>query len=945
MALNFQIDIENAAGVKQGSGPITSATHWRYTARLDEAGDFSFEMPASDPKAALVQKKMIARAYALLGPAGGLRVEVGAGIIDQIERQPDENGAGHVTVSGNDLIRELTYRSVLNLKLYTGGNPVSHAAAVAAVASFAPAGWTIGADSTPPNNSVYGYFNGETVLSALIKTAEKSQNHFYRSTGRTLNFASTFTPSGLRAIKAPPGAALDLGAITCAITDISELQNLYDLLTRIYPRGSGNADAQLTLRASTRAAPAGYTVDRIANYIENTGYAATYGRIEQQLDFREIGPVSNTTPDIVSASNMLFDAALETLKRRSVELDDKSYTISLAGCGQLLRPMQTIRVVYRDLAAGLDINRDLNILESTWEVSQAGLYTTGLTVSSADRKPPDDQSVMVGTVGAGRIYQALPQLSANSYVTAYRVNVDKDNIAGSRFRFGNEVTQLQQVLYEFQLLPFESTVKSVGGASGGSGALATTGPSTDVSGASSGANNTSGAPSVPNSGAPSVTNTGAPSVTNTGAAAGNTGAALGNTGSATGNTGGNAGNTSGPSLDATGVSSSDYSGPSSADNTSGPDVNATQPSPTTTTEGAFGNTAGPDINASGIPSVPNTGTAAGNTGGGVGASDAPNITDTGGNSDQTGLAVGGDSDGAGQHQHVVNVIAGSGNLGSVTLHHSGSNYYLSNSFVTGSEQVYTDVSGGHTHSMQGHTHSLGGHTHSLSGHTHGLAGHSHDLGNHSHSLNNHSHSLSSHTHGLNNHSHSLSGHSHPIPHAHSMTHTHNLQNHTHTLGGHTHTMNGHAHDLGSHAHDLGGHTHDLGSHSHDLGNHTHSLGNHTHGLSAHTHSLSNHIHSLADSIVALYGIFRDSAANTFGLADLQYRVNGGAWRALTTAVSVTGGWWRLDITADVMDATTYRPIQENNLLEIGPVSSSVDKRAMIDAQLSVRNVIQAIAYS
>jgi hypothetical protein len=943
MALTFHLEIENAAGVKQGSGPITSASSWTYTARMDAAGDFKFSMPANDPKAVYVQKKLIVRAYALL--PNGTRTEVGAGIIDSITKQPQDDGTASLQVSGNDLIRELNYRSVLNLKLYTGGSPVTHSAAVAAVAGYAPSGWTITADSTPPNNSVYGYFNGETVLTALIKTGEKSQNHFYRGAGRTLNFASTFTVSGIRAIK----AGGDLVANTCAITALTENVNLFDMITRIYPRGSGNADAQLTLKASTRTAPSGYTVDKNANYIENTTYATTYGRIESQLDFRDIGPISNTTADVVSAANMLFDAALETLKRRSVELDDKSYTLELAGCSQLLRPMQTIRVVYRDLPSAMDINRDLNILQATWSASKDGIFTTAVIVSTADRPAQSDQSVLVNTVAAGRIYQALPQLNANSYVTAYRANVDKDNIASFRFRFGNEVTQLQQVLYEFQLLSFESTVKSIGGSSGGSGSLPTTGPDTNTSGASSGANNTSGAPSVANSGAPSLNTSGAPSTNNSSTPSSNTsGTASGNTGAASGATGASTGFTSipsindssGPSVPDTGTPSAISTGAPDTANTSGPSANISGAA-SGTTNAATGSTAGPNNNTSGSPSVTDTG-------GGVGSSDAPSTDLSGGpSSDSTGNATGGDTTTVdGKHDHGLTILAGSGNIGPVTLHHSGSNYFLSAGLLADTTDINVHDSGSHTHSLGAHTHSLGGHTHSLSGHTHGLSSHTHSLNSHTHDLASHTHDLNGHQHTLNAHTHDLANHSHGLGHTHDLgNHTHSMMAHAHGLNNHTHDLNSHTHTLGGHTHDLGNHTHDLALHTHTLGGHTHDLGNHTHSLSAHTHSLSNHIHSLADSIVALYGIFRDSAANTFATTDLQYRVNGGSWQPLSGATSIGSGWFRLDLTSAVVDATTFRPVQENNLLEIGPVSSTLDKRATIDAQLSVRDIIQSIAYN
>ena len=63
--MQFYIDVLDVQGNKLGSGPITSASGWRSTARMDRAGDFSFTLPASDDKAALIQEKRRVRCMAI----------------------------------------------------------------------------------------------------------------------------------------------------------------------------------------------------------------------------------------------------------------------------------------------------------------------------------------------------------------------------------------------------------------------------------------------------------------------------------------------------------------------------------------------------------------------------------------------------------------------------------------------------------------------------------------------------------------------------------------------------------------------------------------------------------------------------------------------------------------------------------------------------------------
>lgn len=119
-------------------------------------------------------------------------------------------------------------------------------------------------------------------------------------------------------------------------------------------------------------------------------------------------------------------------------------------------------------------------------------------------------------------------------------------------------------------------------------------------------------------------------------------------------------------------------------------------------------------------------------------------------------------------------------------------------------------------------------------------------------------------------------------------------------------------------------------------------------MAAHTHSLNNHTHSLSESITAIYGIFRETDENTTNIGVMEYRVNGGTWAFLNTATDVGNDWYQLDITDLVMDSTTFRPNQTNNLLEIRAEWAGIGTPptgATIDAQLSVRNIIQAVAYT
>lgn len=109
------IDVEDAAGRRYGDGPITTASDWTFTRRLDAAGTFEFAMPASDERSNLLAHKRIVRCWKADGD--GLE-ELGAGVIEEIEIAPNEQGPTMLRVRGDDLLRELANRTVGDLALW-----------------------------------------------------------------------------------------------------------------------------------------------------------------------------------------------------------------------------------------------------------------------------------------------------------------------------------------------------------------------------------------------------------------------------------------------------------------------------------------------------------------------------------------------------------------------------------------------------------------------------------------------------------------------------------------------------------------------------------------------------------------------------------------------------------------------------------------------------------
>jgi len=460
--LNWWVDIEDGSGAKIGSGPLR-ARNARCSRPLSKSGDFSFEVMGSDPNiSALAAKRVAFIRY--IDEDGDIK-DFGGGVIDQINLVIDSSGLAVFVVSGNDITRELNYRSVGSLALASGSAGVADGPEQ--IMALAPAGWSISFGTTLTD--VYVGFDGESVLSALCKVGEHIGEHWYWVGGREIGWlgpVNNFFPSGVRAVQhVNDPVGFEEQSEIVVILGIEEMSDAADLLSRVIPRGSGNGGVMTTLAAATDAAPAGYTLSTANNYLKNNAAENAYGRIERVLDIKNFGPLSNTTADIQSASNALLQAAYQHLERYSTPF--KAYRIELWANSMLL-PGTTLRVVYRSLAEGTvawDLDDELVILSVEHALDETGLHTSQVEVSTIDRHPLSDTDVMISQARGGTAYAAHQQLSASVDTLTWRDEMDNSNSSSFRFWLGDEYTQISQAVFRFKIQPLRSTVKSVAGAS------------------------------------------------------------------------------------------------------------------------------------------------------------------------------------------------------------------------------------------------------------------------------------------------------------------------------------------------------------------------------------------------------------------------------------------------------------------------------------------------
>ncbi len=465
MAKNFWVDIEDATGARLGSGPLR-AHNFTLKKPLSAAGEFSFEVSIADPNRAVLQEKRTAICW-YVDTLGVLRA-FGGGIIDVIKIVVSEDGDLSYQVSGNDLGRELNYRSVGSLQLADESAGVTNGPAL--IMASAPSGWALTGGTTL--QPVYASFDGESVLNALIRCGEHISEHWRLGAGREvvwLGPQSSFQSCGVRAIQHINDPVAAEGQENLAvISSLEEVRDAADVVTRIIPRGSGNGNAIVTLAAATEDPPAGYTLDKAGNFLRHDAAEALYGQIERVVDFKDLGPISNSDLDVQNAANMLLRASVAYLQKYSQPC--QAFTLQLANANRLLESGTTMRVVYRKLMDGepiYDLDGTFIITEVEQRIDENGVQTSAVQISNLDRQPMSDAEYLVNQAQSAKVFAAHPQLSASVDNIGFRDELDSSHAASFRFWLGLEYTTIQRTVLRFRVQPLRSTVKSSVAASGG----------------------------------------------------------------------------------------------------------------------------------------------------------------------------------------------------------------------------------------------------------------------------------------------------------------------------------------------------------------------------------------------------------------------------------------------------------------------------------------------
>lgn len=478
------VDITNSSDVIIGPGPIVNGIKWRYTQRLSRAGEWSLEVPATDPILENIQLKNTLSCYTYIN---GTKQQIGSGKLEKRVMSMRGGEVPTMILSGNDALYDLA-RVVVDFEVnynspYLGGRTYD------LIMDAAPSGWGYFVNGpTPP---LIVKFVNETVLNALTTITKKTGQMFRyaRFTDhpgillKTVFVFNEVLPTDIVATNLADPIAIERNPNACLITDIERTEDAFPLVNKVIPFGAGTGSERGTIALALywpdgTASNLQYTTtdalgntrrficDQVNNWVKNLDSWAALGGDDYtaQIQFPDIIAITPDPADLAAAADALLAAAVQSLLKTS--FPQEHYNISVVGLRKLVYPGETIRVVAKQMRDGktpINIDTDLIILETVTEVDATGVRTVGLTVATTNEFAATDEQILSNQFQKVIASQSHPQPGPNENTISYSEDIDDEH--GGEFPFWLSVgTRLiNSVIVRFKLSKLRSTVKSVGG--------------------------------------------------------------------------------------------------------------------------------------------------------------------------------------------------------------------------------------------------------------------------------------------------------------------------------------------------------------------------------------------------------------------------------------------------------------------------------------------------
>ena len=448
------LEVTNSAGAVLAT--ITHPLTVRTTDRASAIGEMACTLYVGSPGADS------------LAPGAYLRWTEGAysfwGIVETLTRAEQEDGSAILNVTAADIARELVFSNAGAIQFVAGSSPISVQAALDKLLGYITVGaWTLTAGADLASDTIYFAADGASMWTAMLSMADKLGAYLVRGAGRTLTMTRTFTSSGVTARSVS-------GDRPANVAPLFTLQNALDgreTVAVIVPFTAGNAAVRVGLAQATAALPVGFLStdsayqlpDGIYQHwlgVENTAITGVFGHSKRVLQFPEISPLSNSGPDITTAANALQAAAVQYLRdhaapRRVLQLviDDAPVIVG---------PLQTLIVQHGDL------NGPFRVMEATHTWTPNASIRSSLALNDSGGPAASGVGEAVRALEQARAYAAHAQLSANVYQMSYTKPVDAQYGAEFRFYFDSGITQVLMAALDVKMAPLESTVRAIGAA-------------------------------------------------------------------------------------------------------------------------------------------------------------------------------------------------------------------------------------------------------------------------------------------------------------------------------------------------------------------------------------------------------------------------------------------------------------------------------------------------
>jgi len=446
------LEITNSAGATTGT--VTHPLEVSCTDRASAIGEMRFSVYVGSGGAA--------------GLAPGVYVKWSDGsysfwgIVETVTRSEQADGTAVLAVVCSDVARELVWTTAAGLEMGADGFPLTATNALARIVTFTGGAWSLTAGADIAAQGVYLAADGASIWTLLLSMADKLGVFVVRTGARALTLTGTFTSSGVTARSVSGDKPAGVAALLSLANDLSGRE----VINQVVPFTAGNAAVRLSLDQATAALPGGFAYANVTfplswglgtatwKSVRDVASQAAIGIRQRVVQFPEISPLSNSKPDITAAANAMQAAALAYLRDHAAP--QRVLKLVMDDAATIVGPLKTVIVQQGDL------NAAYRVLEALHNWAPNIPVRSTLTLNDGGQLPASGADAIVTSIEAARAYRAHAQLAPNVYQLAFNKPVDAQYSADFRFRFDTALTQLLFVALDVQILPLQSTVRAVG---------------------------------------------------------------------------------------------------------------------------------------------------------------------------------------------------------------------------------------------------------------------------------------------------------------------------------------------------------------------------------------------------------------------------------------------------------------------------------------------------